>query len=114
MRLYLAGPMSGIKDFNFPVFLEAAKRLRAEGHHVFSPAERDLEIYGEDVCKSETGSIIEASKKGFSLRDAMLDDVTFICRMADGVAMLPGWENSKGARAEHQLAEALGLEIRYL
>lgn len=39
MRLYLAGPMSGIKDFNAPLFHAEAKRLRDIGHDVVNPAE---------------------------------------------------------------------------
>jgi uncharacterized protein DUF4406 len=38
----------------------------------------------------------------------------YICRRAEGIAMLEGWEDSKGARAEHAIAVALGLKIRYL
>ena len=38
MRLYLAGPMSGIKDFNFPAFNEAAEHLRKLGYEVFNPS----------------------------------------------------------------------------
>jgi len=30
---------------------------------------------------------------------------------ADGLAMLPGWENSKGARLEHNIGVALKLDI---
>ena len=29
-----------------------------------------------------------------------------------GIAMLDGWEQSKGARIEHALASALGIECR--
>ena len=38
-RVYLSGPMSGIKDSNFPAFLEWAARLRADGFEVVSPHE---------------------------------------------------------------------------
>ncbi len=112
--IYLAGPMSGVKDFNFPAFDEATAKLRAEGHCVFSPAEKDRAVFGQDINKSETGDVDEASAKGFSLRRALYEDTKFICLEADTIAMLPGWEHSKGARAERALAYALGHKIIYL
>lgn len=30
----------------------------------------------------------------------------------DGIAMLDGWEDSRGARIEHDLAMSLGIECR--
>lgn len=113
MRIYLAGPMQGIKDFNFPAFHAAARVLRLQGNHtVFSPAEKDEEIYGKDSLKSDKGDI--ADTKGFSLREALKIDMTWICDHAEAIALLPGWENSKGANAEWALAKALGLQIIYL
>ena len=38
-RLYLAGPMTGIEDLNFPAFHAEAARLRALGYTVINPAE---------------------------------------------------------------------------
>lgn len=37
-RIYIAGPMTGLPELNFPAFHAAAKVLRAQGHHVENPA----------------------------------------------------------------------------
>jgi hypothetical protein len=113
MKVYLAGPMSGYKDFNFPSFMEAANRLRAFGHEVFNPAERDLEVHGEEIFKGN-GDIAESETKGFSLREALAADTEYIAKHAEAIAMLPGWEYSSGACAEWQLARCLRLEFMYL
>ena len=99
MRVYLAGPMSGIPDDNQREFDRAAAVLRAEGHFVLVPS--SLNPPG-------------------GYRQCLAVDMAWICAHAEMVAFLPGWENSKGARAEHALAECLAsdrespLAIRYL
>ena len=100
MKVYLAGPMRGYAEFNFPAFYAYAKKLRNEGHEVFSPAEKDNERHG--------------TAHGFNLREALAVDLEFICKHADAVALMPGWEKSKGATAEKSAADALGLELIYL
>ena len=101
MKVYLAGPMRGIPESNYPAFKEAAAKLRAEGHIVFSPVDWDMINHGPDGCHSET----------FDLRNALAADLEWICIEAEAVAMLPGWQNSKGATAERAAALAIGLEI---
>ena len=114
MKIYVAGPMRGYPEFNFPAFRVAAAKLRAEGHIVFSPAEKDEEVHGQEFSKSfKTGSLEAAEATGFSLRRALGDDLAWITSEADGVYLLAGWENSRGALAEKATAEALGLEILY-
>lgn len=113
MKLYLAGPMRGYPEFNFPAFHAAAAKLRAAGHEVFSPAERDIERHGTDISKGNVNGDVQvaASNHGFSLREALGDDLAWICKHAEGIALMPGWEHSKGALAEHATAYALGLKV---
>jgi len=117
MIVYLAGPMQGIPEFNFPAFHKAAAYLRKQGHTVFNPAEKAIEGHGgEDISKgNKTGSVKKAeSEYGFSLRQALAEDTEFICLEAKAIAMLPGWEYSTGACAEWALAKALGHKFIYL
>lgn len=114
MKIYLSGPMRGIKDFNFPMFNLAAKELRAAGHEVFNPAEKDLqrdkEEGRESTWQSETGDIVAAEAKGFDRRCAIRDDLNYIIDHAEAIALLPGWEASKGAQTELWLSRFLDLE----
>lgn len=101
MRVYLAGPMSGIDDFNFPAFFAASEKLKAAGHDVFNPAQNDIDTWGD----------METIKAKANYRDCLRMDLNWILDHAQAIALLPGWENSKGARAEHALSVALGLEV---
>ncbi len=91
MKIYLAGPMRGLPDFNFPEFHKYAALLRAEGHEVFNPAELGL-------SQSDMRAILAV-------------ELDWICREADAVALMPGWSESLGARAEAALARALNLKL---
>lgn len=106
MRIYLAGPMRGMEDHNFPAFHFAAAKLREQGYEVFSPAEK-----GEEV-----GFIKDpALQHDLSFRRLVFHlDLSWICQHADCVALLPGWERSKGAVAERAAAEAVGLTVMEL
>ncbi|UDL89825.1 DUF4406 domain-containing protein [Mesorhizobium sp. PAMC28654] len=112
MRIYIAGPMRGKPDFNFPAFDKASQFLRRLGHTVFNPADRDRKVHGEDFGKGD-GNQDVAVQKGFNLREALATDMKFIAEEADAIWMLEGWETSLGARAEHALATALSLRIFY-
>lgn len=113
MKVYLAGPMRGIPEFNFPAFHAAAADLRAVGHFVFSPAEKDNERHGVDISKGNAAGCenLATQEHGFNLREALGADLAWICAEADAVALLPGWQSSKGANAERAAAITLGLEI---
>jgi len=119
-RVYVAGPMQGKPEFNFPTFNAVAWALREQGHIIFNPAERDIERHhGVDISKGNNEGSLDKVKSthGFSLREALAEDTNFICLVANTIIMLPGWEKSNGAQAEHRLAVALqseGMEVEYL
>lgn len=104
MKVYLAGPMTGLPLFNFPAFDEAEAKLRALGYDVINPAQLDRDV-GFDPTSTSVS-------KAF-LRDALRRDLSALCD-ADAIAMLPGWEQSGGARVEWTLATHLGLDVVYL
>jgi hypothetical protein len=115
MKIYVAGPMRGKPDFNFPAFDRAATFLRRLGHTVFNPADRDRDVLG-DAYKGDQAEREAAVKAGVDLREALAADLKWIAEEADGIWMLEGWEMSPGARAEHALATALtsvGFRIFY-
>ena len=110
-KIYLAGPMRGIPNFNFPAFDYAAHKLRNQGYAVFSPADHDRST-DPRIENNPTGDERLAEQTtGFTIRDALAADTHWICREADAIALLPGWEKSSGAKAEHALALALGLTV---
>lgn len=97
-KIYIAGPMTGLPDFNYPAFNEAAGRLARLGHSPLNPADCEKD--------NEAG---EPQEWLWYMRRALK-----VLADADAVALLDGWEGSRGARIEKNLAEALGLEVRPL
>ncbi len=109
-KIYIAGPMSGLPDYNRPAFYEAAEAFTEGGWTVFNPAENDVMLFGShELCEAAINE-----NRNAALRVMLGSDLKWICKKADAIAMLPGWENSKGARTEHALAVALDLQIIYI
>lgn len=96
--LYVAGPMTGIPDFNYPAFNAAAAMLAGFGYTVLNPVDAEQH--------NDTGA---PQAWDWYMRHALrmvLD--------ADAIALLPGWENSKGASVEVHVARALGMQAEPL
>jgi hypothetical protein len=92
MKIYLAGPMSNLADFNYPAFFKEAARLRCFGFQVVNPAE-----IGSPKNDRLTNMRVDLH--------AMLD--------CDGIIMMEGWEDAPGASLEKQVMEGLHLPVLY-
>ena len=112
-KYYLAGPMTGIPQFNFPLFERAAKELRGVyGLDIVSPAELDA-LHGDEIVKAALASADgafndEGTVAGKTWGDFLCRDVKLIADVCTGIVFLPGWEKSRGARLEAFVALLCG------
>ena len=90
--IYIAGPMTGHKDFNRPAFFEAESYLRSLGYQ---------EIYNPAIARHTLSykTLIDLGLKAL--------------KGCNTIYMLTGWYKSRGARLEHLYALTVGLEIIY-
>lgn len=96
MKLYIAGPMRGVEDNNRTAFAMAESNLTLAGHEVFNP------WHIEETFRKAYGYLP-------SLRETMTAGMAWIGWEAEGIAVLPHWGDSYGAKAEVAFATALGL-----
>lgn len=104
-KIYIAGPMSGLPDFNFPAFFAAQAKLEADGWTVFNPAAKEQEAKLDPIAVA-TGDARAAIAKGFDFRECFTWDMEKVIE-ATAIFMLPGWVASPGATAEHAVAVAM-------
>lgn len=89
---YIAGPMTGLPDLNYPAFFTAQECLEAKGLTVENPAINDFPNgTWEDYMRASLMQVLKCKK----------------------LFMLKGWENSKGAVFELFLARTLGMEVHF-
>lgn len=94
MIFYIAGPMTGYPDHNADAFRDARDALRAAGHTAIVP--------------SEENGVDTSTLKTWTWSDYLRADLVLVCR-SDALALLPGWEASRGACLEVSVAHALGM-----
>lgn len=93
-RVYIAGPMSGLPQLNFPAFNAAAEALRARGFIAINPAEVNPDT-------------------SMPWADCLRRDIPHLLT-CDTIAMLPNWELSRGTTLEHHIAKALGMRVAFM
>jgi hypothetical protein len=97
--------MTGIPDLNFPLFNAEAARLRALGYEVVNPAEING---GADELVATANMTKEQLAQHW--RNCMKRDIPALLE-CDGLALLPGWIDSKGARLEVHIAQQFDMPV---
>ena len=98
--IYIAGPMTGIPEYNKPAFEAATIRIKemwkgtALPTTVINPARNYGGYQG----------LTHARYMRYSIHQLLI---------VDAVYMLNNWELSEGATTEHTIAKSLGLDIYY-
>lgn len=88
-KIYISGPMSGYEGNNEGAFHDAEHRLRALGYEPLNPARHPVQDSWAAYLKLDIQDVLRA----------------------DAVAVLPGWEASRGAKLEVHVAHALEIPV---
>lgn len=95
-KIYIAGPMTGLPEFNYPAFFEAQALLQDLDYDVFNPAALPMCIY--DLHDEELWQWY--MKRAIPL---LLE--------CEQVCLLKGWGTSKGAKLEVIIAKNFGMRL---
>lgn len=94
MKLYISGPISGYENKNKPAFEAAAKRVNGMGQYAITPF--DLNVVDPQPYTDWVSN--------------MKRDIKYLVGF-DGVVVIDGWKQSKGANIEVALASWLNIPI---
>ena len=98
-KIYIAGPMRGLPDFNYPTFNQYAQAHRNVGWDVANPVE-----IGADYGTPEQ---IDADP---ALLAAVMAAELHALETCDAIYLLNGWQDSEGAQKE--LATAISYRLK--
>lgn len=90
-RIYISGPITGMPGKNALAFDAASLRLLSLGYDVVNPI---------DLCPDPDATWAECMR---------IDIAALVT--CNAVALLPGWQQSRGAQLEAHIARQLGMRV---
>lgn len=110
MRAYISGPMTGYTDYNAPAFAAASAWAAAQGWEPVNPHEVRPGHDGDCPAGLRIPTLDGAEEHAYGC--FMRADLAALLT-CDLIVMLPGWEASRGAKAELAVAEICGMPVRH-
>lgn len=92
MKVYISGPIKGIDDYE-KLFLRVEEHLTDQGLEVVNPV--TIPHHHEDTYEAY-----------------MKEDIKALLE-CDSIFMIWGWQESSGAKFEHDVAKKCGIEVMY-
>ena len=114
MKVYIVGPMGGRIDNNYSAFFDAESMITRLGHKAINPARLDSTDTNQDISealKDAIASIKDNNKNGWEYY--IRRDLSQLME-ADALCVLPGWQDSRGASIEVNLANSVNMPILIL
>lgn len=99
LKVFISGPMTGYKDFNFKKFDSIADILSRAGVDVVNPV---------NICRKYKKETVLTDKSTFA---RMVEEQQTTEKACSAILMLDGWETSNGARLELNTALRNGLDV---
>ena len=109
LKFYVAGPIHGQPERNKPAFDTAKSLLRSLHHEVVIPHEiPPAEHEGLPCPDTYRGEDYEHDSACY-----LKTDLIVMLQDCDGIFLLKGWEVSRGARLEYQIARMTGMKLAF-
>lgn len=111
MKVYISGPISGYDlDERRELFANAAKAVAAE---LECETVNPMEVVPGCEYQCDPGQLSDAPPYIHTWKCWMKYDIIAMM-VCDAIVMLPGWEDSNGARLERNIAASLNYKIYYM
>jgi hypothetical protein len=111
LTIYVSGPMTGYKNYNYDKFKYISEKLREKGYKVIDPASdvKPMMLGGKETTIERLHQLIDAGE--VSEQEAWITflrgDLVEVAKNCNAIYLLNNWCNSRGARAERSLAKTL-------
>lgn len=99
MKIYIAGKMEGLPNFNYAAFNAAEEKLKVLGYEVVNPVIIAKGMYGNRTDFDED-----------ELEALIAEEVAQLVK-CEAIYLLKGWTTSKGAKKELWHALGNGLKV---